>query len=78
MENSGEEDRDSGYEDACFVANEYREERLFEEEFCDPMTEEMFSAAKEDESYQRVLTGVKKGLTLDALKLLPPDDQRGL
>ena len=37
------------------------------------MIEEMFSAAKEKESYQRVLTEVKKGLTKDALKLLPPD-----
>ena len=67
------EDIDSGYEDACFVANEYRQERMFEDELCDPMIEELFSAAREDQSYQRVLTEVKKGLTKDAVKLLPPD-----
>ena len=66
-------DSDSGYEEAYFVANEYREERVFEDELCKPMIEEMISAAREDESYQRVLTEVKKGLTKDAVKLLPPD-----
>ena len=28
-ENSEEKDDDSGYEDACFIANEYSEERMF-------------------------------------------------
>ena len=37
------------------------------------MIEEVFSAAREDESYQKVLTKEKKGLTKDALNLLPPD-----
>jgi hypothetical protein len=73
LENSGKEDSDPGYEDTYFVANEYREEHVFKEELCDPMIEEMFSAAKEDKSYRRVLTEVNKGLTKDALKLLPPD-----
>ena len=36
------EDIDSGYEDAYIVANEYREERVFEDELCDPMIEEFF------------------------------------
>ena len=73
MENSEEKDNDSGYEDPCFIANEYREERIFEDKFYDPMLEELFSAAKEDQAYQKVLAEVKKGLTKDALKLLPPD-----
>ena len=63
VENSGEQDNDSGYEEAYLVASGYREERVFEDELCDPMIEEMISAAREDESYQRVLTEVKKGLT---------------
>ena len=37
VENSEEKDDDSGYEVACFIANEYREERMFEDKFCDPM-----------------------------------------
>ena len=45
-ENSEEKDGDSGYEDSCFIASGYREERMFEEEFCDPMIEELFSAAR--------------------------------
>ena len=73
MENSEEKDDDSGYEDPCYIANEYREERIFEDKFYDPMIEELFSAAKEDQAYQKVLAEVKKGLTKDALKLLPPD-----
>ena len=37
IENLMVEDSDSGYEDACFIANEYRQERMFEDELCDPM-----------------------------------------
>ena len=46
---------------------------MFEEEFCDPMLEELFDAAKEDQAYQKVVVEVKKGLTKDALKLLHSD-----
>ena len=46
---------------------------MFEDEFCDPMLEELFSSAKEDRAYQKVLGEVRKGLTKEALKLLPPD-----
>ena len=46
---------------------------MFEDEFCDPMLEELFSAAKDDQAFQKVLGEVRKGLTKDALKLLPPD-----
>ena len=72
-ENSEEENEDSGCEDACFIADEYREERMFEDEFCDPMLEELFAAAKDNQAYQKVLVEVNKGLTKEALKLLPPD-----
>ena len=46
---------------------------MFEDELCDPMLEEIFSAAKDDQAYQKVLVEVRKGLTKEALKLLPPD-----
>ena len=72
-DNTEEGDEDSGCEDACFVADEYREERLFEDKFCDPMLEELFSAAKDNQAYQKVLVEVRKGLTKEALKVLPPD-----
>ena len=70
---SVEEDLDSGYEDACYIANEYRKERMFEDELCDPMIEELFAAVKEDQSYHMVLTEVRKGLPKEAVKLLTPD-----
>ena len=60
-ENTEEEDGDSGCEDACFIADEYMEERVFEDEFCDPMLEELFATAKDDQAYQKVLVEVKKG-----------------
>ena len=50
-ENSEEEDEDSGCEDACFIAGEYREERMFEDEFCDPMLEELFAATKNNQAF---------------------------
>ena len=59
------------------MANEYRQERMFEDEICDSMIEQLFSAAREDQSYQRVLTEVKKGLAKDAVQLLPPDHPAG-
>ena len=37
------------------------------------MLEEMFTAAKEDQAYQMVVEEVRKGLTKEALKLLPSD-----
>ena len=37
------------------------------------MLEELFSAAKDDQAYQKVLVEVRKGLTKEALKLLPLD-----
>ena len=37
------------------------------------MLEELYSAAKGDQAYQKVLGEVRKGLTKEALKLLPPD-----
>ena len=46
---------------------------MFEEEFEDPMLEELFDAAKEDQAYQKVVAEVKKGLTKDALKLFHSD-----
>ena len=51
-ENNEESDTDSGVEDAffSFIADEYREERLFEDEFADPMLEELYSAAKSDQA----------------------------
>ena len=72
-ENSEESEEDSGYEEACFIADEYRQERLYEEEFCDPMLEDMFAAAKDDQAYQMVVEEVRRGLTKEALKLLPAD-----
>ena len=60
-ENSGEEGEDSGYEDVCYIASEYRESRMYEDKLCDPMIEELVAAAKKDEAYQKVL------------KLLPSD-----
>ena len=72
-QNSEEEDEDSGCEDACFVADEYREERVFEDKFSDPILEELFAAAKENQAYQKVLVEVRKGFTKEALKFLPPD-----
>ena len=69
-ENSEVDNDDSGVEDACFIADEYRNEHLFEDEFLDPMLEELFSAAKDDQAYQKVLAEVRKGLTKEALKLL--------
>ena len=72
-ENSQEDDKDSGCEDAGFIADEYKEERVFEDKFCDPMLEELFAAAKDNQAYQKVLVEVKKGLTKKDLKLLPPD-----
>ena len=45
---------------------------MFEDEFCDPMLEELLAAAKDNQAYQKVLVEVKKGLTKEALKLLPP------
>ena len=39
VKNSVEEDLDSGYEDVCYIANEYRKERMFKDELCDPMIE---------------------------------------
>ena len=72
-ENSEEISDDSGVEDACFIADEYREEHLFEDEFSDPMLEELFSTARNDQAYQKVLGEVRKGLTKDALKLLHPE-----
>jgi hypothetical protein len=72
-ENNEESEEDSGYEEACFIVNEYRQERLYEEEFCDPMLEDMFAAAKDDQAYQMVVEEVRRGLTKEALKLLPAD-----
>lgn len=72
-ENAEGEDYDSGYEEACYVAREYRESRMFEEELSDPMLEELFVAAKEDTAYQEVLAEVVKGLSKAQLKLLPSD-----
>ena len=72
-DNSEGEDKDSGCEDACFIADEYKEECLFDDKFCDPMLEELFAAAKDNQAYQKVLVEVKKVLTNEALKLLPPD-----
>ena len=72
-ENNEEVSNDSGVEDACFIAEEYREERLFKDEFSDPMLEELFSTAKNDQAYQKVLCEVRKCLTKDALKLLHPE-----
>ena len=69
-ENNEESEEDSGYEEACFIADEYRQERLYEEEFCDPMLEDMFAAAKEDQAYKMVVEEVRKGFTKEALKLL--------
>ena len=37
------------------------------------MLEELFAAAKDDQANQKVLVEVRKGLTKEALKLLPPD-----
>ena len=72
-ENNQEREEDSGYQVACFIADNYRQERVFEEEFDDPMLEELFDAAKEDQAYQKVVAEVKKGLTKEALKLLHSD-----
>ena len=35
------------------------EERVLKDKLCDPMIEEVFSTAREDELYQKVLTEVK-------------------
>ena len=51
----GETGSDSGYEEAYYVASEYRDNRMFEDKLCDPMIEELFVAAKDDDSYQKVL-----------------------
>ena len=45
-ENSGEGGSNSGYKEAYFVASEYRASRVFEDELCYPMIEELFIAAK--------------------------------
>ena len=37
------------------------------------MIKELFTAAKDDVSYQKILTEVRKGLTKEQLKLLPFD-----
>ena len=73
MENSGVEDKDSGYEDTCYIANEYRESRMYEDELCDLMIEELLAATKKDKAYQKVLAVVRKGSTKEELKLLPSD-----
>ena len=39
VEHSWVEDEDSGYEDACFIANECRESRVFDDKLCDPTIE---------------------------------------
>ena len=39
VENSVEEGLDSWYAGACYIANEYRREHMFEDELCDPMIE---------------------------------------
>ena len=46
VENSVGEVSDSGYEDACFMANEYGEECVFEGKLCVPMIADLIIAAK--------------------------------
>ena len=70
---NNQEGEDLGYKEACYIADDYKQEHVFEEEFEDPMLEELYDAAKEDQAYQKVVAEVKKGLTKDALKLLHSD-----
>ena len=44
-ENSSEAGNESGYEEAYYVTSEYRDSRMYEDELCEPMVEELFSAA---------------------------------
>ena len=63
VENTGEVGYNSGYKEAYCVASEYRENRMYKEEMSDPMIEELFTAAKDVNSYQNILTEMRKGLT---------------
>ena len=54
------------------MASEYRASRVFEDELCDPMIEELFIAAKGDDSYKKVLEVLRQGATKEQVKLLPP------